>query len=88
MTSSQSIKRDKRNGKILGPHCKQFLGYYYYCVLLLFEKTCFAKSIDFLSFVAKIGLMKSGNLSDHSIEIDDHECIRSSETVKLNFSIQ
>lgn len=37
MTSSQSIKRDKRNGKILGPHCKQFLGYYYYCVLLYYS---------------------------------------------------
>lgn len=32
-------------------------------------------------FLAKIGLLKGTKPSEHSFEVDDHECIKSNETV-------
>lgn len=48
---------DKRIGKVLGPHCTQFL--------------------------AKIGLLKGTQSSEHS-ELDDHQCFKSNETVSTS----
>lgn len=55
LSPASIFRAEKRSGKVLGPHCTQFL--------------------------AKIGLLKGTHSADHSMELDDHQCFKSNETV-------
>lgn len=60
-TCHDARKAAEKRGKVLGPHCTQFL--------------------------AKIGLLKGTQSSEHSTEIDDHQCFKSNETVCIVCSV-